>query len=74
MIFYEVYRRGRRYGARNLKNYGAFGRKLVETDNRERAERTFKKEAEKLRNGSVYLLADGHAERAVHGDFMRTRW
>ena len=74
MIFYEVYRRGRRYGASNLKDYGAFGKRLVETDNRERAERVFSKESERLRNGSVYLFADGLPQKAVSGGFNRTRW
>lgn len=68
MIFYQVFRRGRRYDPHPL------GRLKYEGDNKERANRIFEKEYWKLHSGAVYLLADGAVERHYHGGFNRTRW
>lgn len=74
MIFYEVFRRGRRYGASNLHNYGTLGKKIIETDSRERAERAFEREITKARIGNVTLLADGFLERHYRAYWNITRW
>lgn len=68
MVFYQVFRRGKRYDDR------PFGKLLLETDNRARADKEFDKAVQKMRNGSVYLFADYTLERISRGYFMRSRW
>lgn len=66
MIFYEVIRRGKRHGPY---------RSLIQTDNRERAERVFEREAAKLRDGWLALIADGCFKlKSCNGGYNRTRW
>lgn len=68
MVFYQVFRRGKRYDNR------PFGKLLLETDNRARADREFDKAVEKMRNGNVYLFADYALQRVERAYFMRSRW
>ncbi len=68
MIFYQVFRRGRRYDPAPL------GRLVYEGDSRARAERAFAQATAAARQGAVYLLADGELERRSHAYWLRTRW
>ncbi len=66
MIFYQVIRHSGRHHS--------CPRTLTETDSRERAERIYRREAEKLRAGTVSLLADGLTVSSTWGPWLRTRW
>ena len=66
MIFYEVIRKGKRNKP---------WRRLIETDNRDRASKVYKREADKIRDGQIVLLADGiEAQRSYFAYFLRSRW